>query len=819
MKKMISALLAAVTALSLAACGSPAHTQPTEQPESVRTEPSAVPEQSGGVWKASFVAVEPGSLRAKLRSGSANGEELTYISTGVIADETPEGVVPEWPEQYWVTGPILVRAGLDGNTEILPYTPERPESGPGVNSGVLFERLSVGSDGSLWLIENRYRIDRENGASSEERALVHLGKDGKAIASFPIRALAALQPEEGENADGDSFSVPGMADDGRGRLCLAIHEWSEADGRYEQSDRICILDAASGALIQTVGLKGEIAGLTRYGDGKVAVASYRGSKPVIARVDTETGELTELAAADDFLTELVGGTGENLYYGAGDSFYRLRADTGEAEKLFDWSACDVARGDGDSVCVLADGRVVLSSGREGADGWRNELILLSQVSADELPVRKTLRMAVLNLYPYTSEMVSRFNRAQTEYRIEITDYSRYNDYTSTEESDWNAGLTRLQTELIAGNVPDLIDVSLLPVSRLGDKGMLEDLLPYIDSDPELSREQLNMHVLEAFEEQGRLYQTVSNYYVLTTLGLSAAVGERMGWTMEEFTAAMRQMQAESPDCTVFDVYTTRSDALTSLLYLKLSDYVDWSAGTCSFDSDSFKQLLTFVHSFPTSYDWGANAAGELDSDARMLSGRQLMKQCSLACFEDVEANTAGLNGAPCCFVGYPTEEGVGSMFAQIGDAFAISSSCAEKEAAWAFVRQYFLPDYQEQLSGSVFPTNLRVYEEMKREAQSPAFQRNPDGSYVLDGDGKRIEAERGIVYLNGREVKLHTVTAEQIALVEQVVGATTRVLSTDSSLNDILVSGAAAFFADQRSVEDTVRQIQSRATIYINERR
>ena len=30
--------------------------------------------------------------------------------------------------------------------------------------------------------------------------------------------------------------------------------------------------------------------------------------------------------------------------------------------------------------------------------------------------------------------------------------------------------------------------------------LLEDLLPYIDADPELSREQLNMHVLEAFEE-------------------------------------------------------------------------------------------------------------------------------------------------------------------------------------------------------------------------------------------------------------------------------------------------------------------------------
>ena len=109
---------------------------------------------------------------------------------------------------------------------------------------------------------------------------------------------------------------------------------------------------------------------------------------------------------------------------------------------------------------------------------------------------------------------------------------------------------------------------------------------------------------------------------------------------------------------------------------------------------------------------------DMDPDLRLCKGLQLMKQCNFTCFEDVQVNTVGLQGASCTFVGYPTETGVGSMFAQFGNALAISSSCVDKEAAWQFVRLFFMPDYQEQLKGSVFPTNLSVFEDMKQEAMS-----------------------------------------------------------------------------------------------------
>ena len=822
-KKLIIPVVILLCAAMLAACGTTNTAVPavTEQPGSEPT-PTATAANSSqtGIWQAQFIALESEELRSALQSGCARGEALYYISSGVIADETPEGVSPEWPEQYWVYGPILVKATPDGKTEILPYTPERPESLPGENCGVLFEQLYADPDGSLWVLENRYRIENESGLTQEEKTLVQLQEDGSVLKQIPLQSLSAFEAEEVAGAESYAFTVPGLACDAEGNLCIAVHEWLVGSRGYAQQNRICILDKESGALKNAIELDGEIAALVRLGSGALAEAAYSGSSPVFSLLDAEKAELSEVYTADDFLTDVVGGTGDSLYYGAGDSFYCLNMATGESEKLFDWAACDVAHSDGDSVCALENGSLVTTAAAEKTDGVHNELILLNQVDASAVPEKKTLRLAVLNLYPFTSEMISRFNRSQTEYRIEVTDYSQFNDYNSSNPEDWDAGLTRLQTELIAGNVPDLIDISLLPVSRLGEKGLLEDLLPYIDADPELSREQLNMHVLEAFEEQGKLFQTVSNYYVMTTMGLRDVVGDRPGWTMEDFSAAMQRLQAEHPDSTVFDVYTTRDSALTFLMYLEMENYVNWNTGECFFDSESFRQLLQFVRSFPTAYDWsGDSSAMELDSDLRMLMGEQLMKQCNLTCFEDVQANTVGLGGAPCTFVGYPTEHGVGSMFAQIGNAFAISSSCGEKEAAWAFVRQFFLPAYQEQLSGSVFPTNLAVYEQMKHDALTTAYQRNPDGSFALDDDGRRIEADRGSVTAAGMRMKLRASTEEEIALVEEVVAATSHVLSTDNSLKDLIVECAAPYFVDQRSVEDVVRQIQSRASIYVNEQR
>ena len=842
MKKKFTILIALLLTVSLlAGCGGTpsekiqAAEQKVGMTGAVKAEEEAEEtEAEPAGYRAQYLELEDSNLTAGLDHAAVVGETVYFTSLGVISDETPAGVSPEWPEQYWVYGPVLCKVGTDGSIERLPYQPKQSDAGQGENSGVVFEGLCAAQDGNLWVLEKHYRYgsepsgetagtEQEHGSSfrnEEHEMLVCVREDGTVVSEFSLDGLKN-HAEEVKDLEGSySFEVPGMALDKDGHICLAIHEWFSGTANYIQEDRIVLLDPQTGSVADSFRMSSTPEYMVGLANGEIAICCYERGE-LIGLLDLEEKGLKDKVQLGDFVNGMAAGDGEYpVIYSAGDSVYGLNFETGEPVKLFNWIDCDVAREGDESFCMLQDGRIVTTSTQETVNGIENDLIVLSKNAAGEVSQKKVLRLAVMNLYPFTSRMVSRFNRSNPDYRIEVTDYAQFNNYSSANEDERNAGINRLQTEIIAGDMPDILDISLLSADRLGSKGLVEDLYPYMDEDPELNRSDLLEHVIQAFEENGKLYQTVGNFYILTTAGLSRVVGDHIGWTMDEFQDAMSRLQAENPNCTVFERYTTQDLALTFLLYLELENYVDWSSGECGFQSDGFIKLLEFVKSFPTVYSWETDGgADDYDTDTRLLMGLQLMKQCNFACFEDLQVNTAGLGGEPCTFVGYPTENGVGSMFAQIGNSFAITSSCADKDAAWQFIRQFFLPEYQEQFLGEVFPTNRSVYEKMKSEATTTKYQRNPDGSFMLNEEGKRIEEDLGSMQVNGVTVPYRTASEEDVARVEEIINATTNILHTDDSLKRIIIDGALPYFADQRSVDEVVKLIQSKAMLYVNEQR
>lgn len=61
------------------------------------------------------------------------------------------------------------------------------------------------------------------------------------------------------------------------------------------------------------------------------------------------------------------------------------------------------------------------------------------------------------------------------------------------------------TDLTAGKVPDIIYLNnMMPARRMEAQGILEDLWPYIEADPELGRDALMTRPLEAMEYKGGL---------------------------------------------------------------------------------------------------------------------------------------------------------------------------------------------------------------------------------------------------------------------------------------------------------------------------
>ncbi len=859
MRRTMAMLLALILGVSLmTGCGGqetrtaeiPAENKTEEKTESPAEESAQAEEKLR--YRGQYYPISDSRLTSALQNAASDGGNLYFTSLGVIDDQTPEGVTPEWEEQYWVYGPILCKIGTDGAMERIGYVPEN-EAAEGEHASIVFDKLCIGQDGTLWILEKHTLTKLSAGESAEMPAeqnaaapagetaempaeetdmempqsrdlyyLTALKQDGSLISRFPLDGLES-HAQEVQTADGSyTLMMNGIALSGEGQLCLSVSEWFVGRGNFFEDNRIVVLDGKTGAVQQTVSLEDSADYIVSLPDGRIAVATYSEGGPAVSVLDGKTLGVESTWRTDDFIDLLAAGQdSQSVYYSAGDSLYKMNLEDGEVSKVLGWTESDVMHTSNDSFCLFGEKQIAAVHERETSKGVQNELVVLSPDAGGNDSEKQIIKLAVLNLYPFTSEMVIRFNRTNPDYRIEVTDYSEYDDYSSDDEADWNAGVNRLQTEIIAGNAPDLIDISLLSADRFGSSGLLTDLYPLIDADPELNRSDLNEHVLAAFEEDGKLYQTVSNYYILTTAGLASRVGNQMGWTMDSLQQAMQNLRAENPESTVFDRFITADDVLTFLLYLELEDYVDWTTGECYFDSESFVKLLEFVASFPSSFNWEAEnpTLADMDSDARIMEGIQLLKQCNFNRFEDAQANRAGFGDVPATFVGYPTENGYGSMFAQIGNSFAITSNCRDKEAAWQFVRQFFLPDYQEQFMGFVFPTNQQVYEAMKEDAMTVKYERNPDGSFVLNEDGSRKEAERDTTMVNGRIYQFSIVSEDDVKLVEQVIAATTRVLGMDDSMKAIITEGAAPFFAGQRSAEEAAKLIQSKAVLYVNEQR
>ena len=301
-----------------------------------------------------------------------------------------------------------------------------------------------------------------------------------------------------------------------------------------------------------------------------------------------------------------GGGDYLFYYDINGAIFGVKAGapdadgvgTGEAERLFSWIEADIDSGNVRDFFFLPDGRVAAITQEWSDDGKGRAIInvvLLTSTPRDQLPEKTTLVYATLSLSYDARSRIIDFNKKSDKYRIEVRDYAEYDtDYTNT------ASLQKLNTEILAGTVPDILDTNSLPVRVYGSKGILEDLWPFIENDPDLGRDTLMTRPLEANEQDGKLYEIFDNFYIETVVGDTRAVGDRMSWTLADLRAALDNM----PDgCSIFGITDTRDDMLNSVLSMNMDQFVDWSTGKCSFDSDEFKSLLSFCNSFPAEFNW------------------------------------------------------------------------------------------------------------------------------------------------------------------------------------------------------------------------
>ena len=669
-------------------------------------------------------------------------------------------------------GRSILRFPLEGGeAQALPaYAPAEAGEQP---AATFLSSLRAGEDGALWVVEH---------VTGPE-----------VIDTYVLRRL------DGEGTELFRFSAPGLA--------RKLEASSVYDMLQDDDGDICAVTDRSFALLDregeirfTLPLDTDVfdTKLIRLGDGRVgALGQTRdvsgGAQPCLRVVDKaaqDWGETYPLPARTyrDFVYD---GSGEALfYYLKGESLYAWRQ--GEEEQVLDWMAASVDGTQVRSLAVLPDGRVAAVMSVHSGTGAG--FFLLTPVEAGALPERQRLTYGTMDMVSSERTAILAFNRTNPDYYIEATDYAQGQDRA--------AGRTRLVTEVLAGKGPDIVNIGQLGADYWETAGLLEDLWPYIDADPEIGRGDLMERVFQAYERDGKLYQIGSEFRIMTFTGAAEVVGGEMTWTGEELWAALEAMPE---GCVPLSIYGSKENMLRLLLSLYGERFVDWEAGTCAFESQEFKDLLAFCAGLPDQSPEGGDAAA-------LVSGRQMLCEWQITDFYDVQEKSY-LLGGPVTFVGCPNPWGEVGSALFLTNSLAMSSGCAHKDGAWAFLRELLLPRGDGAVSTPYFPTNRADFQRVAEAAMTPER---------VDSSGKEVST-RGESFgvVDGVELgyKRYAVTQAEYDQIMALYNAIDLAYRENRDLNGIVISAAGAYFAGDKSLDEAAELIQRRGEIYVNEQR
>jgi len=403
--------------------------------------------------------------------------------------------------------------------------------------------------------------------------------------------------------------------------------------------------------------------------------------------------------------------------------------------------------------------------------------------------RTTITLGVINLAETFGEIerldvrrnVQLFNLENELYQIEVIYYT---------EDD----TTRLRTELVSGRGPDILystwfECSIFtPMIR---QGMLIDLLPYIDRDPEINREDFFTSIFEAAQNpDGSLALIPTFFYIQSLAALPGVVDATKAFTTDWFLELVRNAVDDGVNYPLDPMTTGYAFLITTLMYVDLG-IIDFATGVSDFENQTFFDLLEVALLLPE------DIAAHPDSSlfGRMSTGGQVFTDVSIVSFLSFSRSKTLLGDFT--FLGYPSDKG-GIIGATTQSHFGISAGSKNQETAWSFVRSFLHSDSPMETHFTM-PFALRVdkFDEQVISAMGV-------GEWSIN-DG-------------GLEIPLQVLSEENINELRSLIDSVSFVARPNIIITQIVVEESSQFLAGTRTADDLVRILQNRVGIYLDER-
>lgn len=388
----------------------------------------------------------------------------------------------------------------------------------GNNTGI--NNILVNPNGEIWITQNIYNYDNETGESTNEFYLIKYA-DGKEVSKIDVMSLLP---------GNDNVYFNNIYCDANGRM-------------YTSMDHYAVIINPDGSLAGTIDFGANYVNSVLIDSSDNVYAIYydqAAGNTIVAKLDINAmtiGEKVESTVFTQYsysLRKAPVGSDYDFYFNDNSGIYGYNTTSDTTTELCNWIASDINGSNVSSFCVIDDEHIVsMSYNYDNTMGSSsNSFELLTRVPDDQVTEKYVLTLACIYCDYTVRNAVLDFNKKSDDYKIMIKEYSSSvssgNLTTSmasstvapsVDYSDYDSMITALNNDIIAGNIPDIIQLdSNMPINSYISKGLFADLYDFIDSDPEIKRDDYLTNILSAFETNGKLYELVPAFSVQTVAG-------------------------------------------------------------------------------------------------------------------------------------------------------------------------------------------------------------------------------------------------------------------------------------------------------------
>jgi len=556
--------------------------------------------------------------------------------------------------------------------------------------------------------------------------------------------------------------------DGRFYVCISQESSNIAEENTEGADGVrCTLmeiDFENARLLEVAGnlpnINGLCEGIRRGSDfaGRGSDSAGRGSDSA-GRGSDFAGEDGDSAGGSD---------GSDIRYDLllydNRAVYGYRSDTQKSdsgwsgEELFAWMDSDINGYCVTNLYLLEDGRLCAT-----VEDWMNDdrvIVALERTKAEQAPRREELVLVTVDGGSDLATMAVKFNRGNSQYHLTVKSYG---------------SLTDLYNAILTKEPMDLIDLSGVNVQRLADRGLFEDLAPYVEQSEMFDRSDFVDGILDVYTCDDILVGIPAEFMIRTVVGNSAWLDNKAGLTLEE----LYSIADRYPGAKAFDG-VTKEEMMQYFMMFNENVFIDWDTGICHFDSEEFKAVLEYVNQFP---DAAAGGREEESLSAKIKNGEVLFAIEETSPFMLWDYLKMFEEDAAC--VGFPTVDGKGGHILICSDAYAIATVSEHKESAWDFIEDSLTWEKSE------------LYAELW--LTYPALKKTLD---------ERVEAA----------IARDELTWDDINVALKLVPDAMPFFSVkEDEIIKMINEEAPAYYSGQKGIDDVVSIIQNRIQVYVDE--